>query len=385
MTGPRVIYWFRTDLRLHDSPALEAALDLKPEVKAAFKPAYEAIGALGSAAPQITVATYFGDIVHNIDVVPALNSVHGIHIDLVRNPEQLETVASKLGSNQTLSLGVVDGRNIWKNNFAKSQDIIAKAIKLVGKERIAIATSSSLLHTPHTLKNEKKLAEKDPEVYGWLAFAVEKCAEVAVLAKATNSGAEAVKAEFDANAEAMKSRQTSPRTNDAQVKDRQSKVTDAMHLRKAPVEERLAAQKKHLNLPLFPTTTIGSFPQTSTIRQQRLKHNKGEITTEEYENFLKDEIKECVKIQEELGLDVFVHGEPERTDMVEYFLAQMKGCTFSQLGWVQSFGSRCVKPPIIFGDVSRIEPMTVRWSKYAQSVSPKPMKGKLSLSRLFRM
>lgn len=241
-----------------DEPVL--VFDLRPQVKNAFKPAYEAIGSLGGAGPQITIATYFGDIVHNLDVVPAFANLHALHVDLVRHPEQLDAVVKQLGPKQALSAGVVDGRNVWKNNFQNSIELVQRAVQTLGQERVVIATSSSLLHVPHTLASEKKLPE---EVYQWFSFAVEKCHEVAVLAKAVTAGPAAVKAELDANAAAMKSRAESQRTNDPKVKERQSKVTPDMHNRKNGFESRFAQQKKHLSLPTFPTTTIGSFPQVS--------------------------------------------------------------------------------------------------------------------------
>ena len=242
-----------------DEPVL--VFDLKPAVKAAFKPAYEAITAAGAALPQLTIATYFGDIVHNIDVVPAFANLHALHVDLVRNPEQLETVAKALGPKQVLSMGVVDGRNVWKNNFQKTIELVQKAIQTLGENRVMIATSSSLLHVPHTLASEKKLPA---EVYQWFSFAVEKCQEVVVLAKAVTQGPAAVQSELAANAAAMKSRAESQRTNDPKVKERQSQVTPGLHNRKSAFDTRYAQQKTHLSLPTFPTTTIGSFPQVST-------------------------------------------------------------------------------------------------------------------------
>ncbi|KAL2181308.1 cobalamin-independent synthase [Thermothelomyces heterothallicus CBS 202.75] len=355
-----------------DEPVL--VFDLRPEVKNAFKPAYEAFAAEGSAIPSIVVATYFGDIVHNFDIFPAFAKVHGIHVDLVRNPEQLEPVIKQLGPNQILSAGVVDGRNIWKNDFKKSIDILQTAIKALGPERVIVATSSSLLHTPHTLASEKKLPA---DVYEWFSFATEKVREVAILAKAVTDP-ESVRAELDANAAALKSRADSTRTNDPKVKERQEQVTEEMHKRKSPFDVRYAQQKKHLSLPLFPTTTIGSFPQTSEIRVQRNKFTKGEISEQEYDDFIKKEIDLAIQIQDELGLDVYVHGEPERNDMVQYFGERLQGYVFTTHGWVQSYGSRCVRPPIIVGDISRPGPMTVKESKYAASVSKKPMKGMLT-------
>ncbi|KAK4123185.1 cobalamin-independent methionine synthase [Parathielavia appendiculata] len=355
-----------------DEPVL--VFDLRPEIKNAFKPAYEAFAAQGSAIPSIVVATYFGDIVHNFDVLPAFANVQGVHVDLARHPEQLEPVIKQLGPNQILSAGVVDGRNIWKNNFQKSLGLLQTAIKALGPERVIVATSSSLLHTPHTLASEKKLPA---DVYEWFSFASEKVKEVAILAKAAIDP-ESVRAELDANAAAMKARAESTRTNDPKVKERQEQVTDAMHHRKSGFETRYAQQKTHLSLPLFPTTTIGSFPQTSEIRVQRNKFTKGEITEEQYDEFIKKEIDLAVQIQDELGLDVYVHGEPERNDMVQYFGERLQGYVFTTHAWVQSYGSRCVRPPIIVGDISRPAPMTVKESKYAASVSKKPMKGMLT-------
>lgn len=356
-----------------DEPVL--VFDLAPKVKAAFKPAYEKLGSLGAQAPRLTLATYFGDIVHNIDVLPALHSLHGIHIDLVRNPEQLDTVVSALGPNQTLSCGVVDGRNIWKTNFKTAIEKVELAIQKLGKDRVVVATSSSLLHVPHTLASEKNL---DPEVRDWFSFAVEKLDEVVVIAKAVTEGPAAVREQLEANAKSVQARASSKRTNDPAVKARQEAVTPEMHNRKSPFPTRIAEQTKHIQLPKFPTTTIGSFPQTSNIRVTRNKFTKGEITAEEYEKFIESEIAEVIKIQEELDLDVFVHGEPERNDMVQYFGERLTGYVFTEKAWVQSYGSRCVRPPIIVGDISRPAPMTVKESKYAVSISKKPMKGMLT-------
>ena len=356
-----------------DEPVL--VYDLESEVKAAFKPAYHAFHAAQSSIPKLTVATYFGDIVHNFDAVAALKNTFALHVDLVRNPEQLEPVVKQLGPQQTLSLGVVDGRNIWKTNYRYALGIIEKAVQLLGKDRIIISTSSSLLHTPHTLASEKKL---DKEVANWFAFASEKAVEVAVLAQTITNGPSSVGSALDDNAAAMKSRAESKRTNDPKVKDRVSKVTTSMYNRQNPFSTRYPAQKKEINLPAFPTTTIGSFPQTPEIRKQRNRFTKGEISEQEYDDFIKAEIDDCIKIQEELGLDVFVHGEPERNDMVQYFGERLDGYAFTTMGWVQSYGSRCVRPPIVVGDVSRPAPMTVKESKYAVSKSNKPMKGMLT-------
>jgi 5-methyltetrahydropteroyltriglutamate--homocysteine methyltransferase len=354
-----------------DEPIL--VLDLPKPVKDAFKPAYEKLS--GSSLPNLVLATYFGDIVHNFDIFPSINKLYGLHIDLVRNPEQLESVISQLGSKQILSAGVVDGRNIWKTNFKNAIEVVETAIQKLGKDRVIVATSSSLLHTPHTLASEKKL---DAEVKDWFSFASEKAIEVAVIAKAVTEGPAAVREQLEANAKSAQSRASSKRTNDEKVKERQSKVTPEQHNRLSPFPERYAQQKTHLKLPLFPTTTIGSFPQTSQIRIQRNKFTKGEITAEEYEKFIEKEIEDVIKIQDELDLDIYVHGEPERNDMVQYFGERLNGYVFTTHAWVQSYGSRCVRPPIIVGDISRPAPMTVKESKYAASISKKPMKGMLT-------
>ncbi|KAL1615595.1 methionine-synthesizing 5-methyltetrahydropteroyltriglutamate--homocysteine methyltransferase [Neofusicoccum ribis] len=354
-----------------DEPVL--VFDLPAEVKAAFKPAYEKLS--GSSIPKLVLATYFGDIVHNFDVLPSISHLYGLHIDLVRNPEQLLPVIDKLGSQQVLSAGVVDGRNIWKTNFKRAIELVETAVQKLGKDRVIVATSSSLLHTPHTLDSEKKLPE---EVRDWFSFASEKTVEVAIIAKAVTEGPASVREQIDANAKSMQARASSARTNDPNVKDRQSKITPEMHNRKSAFPERYAQQKTHLKLPLFPTTTIGSFPQTKEIRIQRNKFTKGEITAEEYEKFIEKEIDEVIAIQDELDLDVYVHGEPERNDMVQYFGERLNGYVFTTHAWVQSYGSRCVRPPIIVGDISRPAPMTVKESKYAAQKSKKPMKGMLT-------
>ena len=354
-----------------DEPTL--VFDLPAKTKAAFKPTYEKLASLGDKIPKIVFATYFGDIVHNVDLLP--KDVYAVHVDLVRNPEQLETVIGALGSKTILSAGVVDGRNIWKTNFKRAIETVESAVQKLSPERVIVATSSSLLHTPHTLASEKKL---DPEIADWFSFASEKAVEVAVIAKAVTDGPASVREQLEANAKSVQARATSKRTNDPAVKERQSKVTKEMYNRKSEFPVRIAAQQKSLGLPLFPTTTIGSFPQTKEIRIQRNKFTKGEITAEEYEKFIEKEIQDVVKIQEELDLDVYVHGEPERNDMVQYFGERLDGYAFTTHAWVQSYGSRCVRPPIVVGDISRPAPMTVKESKYAVSISKKPMKGMLT-------
>ena len=356
-----------------DEPVL--VFDLPSNVKNAFKPAYEQLTGSNSSIPKLVLATYFGDIIHNLDVLPYIKSLYGLHIDLVRSPGQLDSVLGKLDSQQFISLGVVDGRNIWKTNFKNAMEIIEKAASKVGKDRIIVSTSSSLLHVPHTLASEKNIPE---DVRDWFSFAVEKASEVSALAKAATSGSDSVSEHFSSNEKAMQSRAQSKRTNNPAVHDRQSKITKEMHSRKSPFSTRDQKQKEHLKLPLFPTTTIGSFPQTKEIRIQRNKFTKGELSAKDYETFIEKEIQDVIKIQEDLDLDVYVHGEPERNDMVQYFGERLEGYVFTANAWVQSYGSRCVRPPIIVGDVSRPRPMTVKESKYAVSISKKPMKGMLT-------
>ena len=356
-----------------DEPCL--VLDLPPKVKNAFKPAYDKLSSLGGKIPELVVATYFGDITHNYDVLSSFSSLQAVHIDLVRNPEQLKTVLLGLGPQQSLSVGVVDGRNIWKTNLKKAIEIVETAVQTLGKDRVIVASSSSLLHTPHTLASEKKL---DAEVKDWFSFAIEKTKELAIIAKAVTDGPASVREELEANAKSMESKATSKLTNDPKVKERQSQITEEMFNRKSEFPIRIAQQQEMLKLPLFPTTTIGSFPQTKEIRIQRNKLTKGEISAEDYEKFIEKEIQDVVQIQDELGLDVYVHGEPERNDMVQYFGERLTGYVFTTHAWVQSYGSRCVRPPIIVGDISRPAPMTVKESKYAASISKKPMKGMLT-------
>ncbi|KOS22159.1 putative 5-methyltetrahydropteroyltriglutamate--homocysteine methyltransferase [Escovopsis weberi] len=354
-----------------DEPTL--VFDLPASTKAAFGTAYAKFASLGDKIPKLVFTTYFGDIVHNLDLVP--KDIYAVHVDLVRNPEQLEAVLGALGPNTILSAGVVDGRNIWKTNLKRAIETVETAVQKLGKERVIVATSSSLLHTPHTLASEKTL---DPEVADWFSFASEKVVEVAVIAKAVTEGPAAVREQLEANAKSMHARATSSRTNDPAVKERQSKITQQDYKRKSEFPTRIQAQQEKLKLPLFPTTTIGSFPQTKEIRVQRNKLTKGEITAAEYDSFIEKEIRDNVKIQEELDLDVFVHGEPERNDMVQYFGERLNGYAFTTHAWVQSYGSRCVRPPIIVGDISRPASMSVKESKFAVSVSSKPMKGMLT-------
>ncbi|CAI5755489.1 unnamed protein product [Candida verbasci] len=344
-----------------DEPVL--VLDLPENVQSKFQQAYEELG------EDLILTTYFGDVRPNLKAIENL-PVAGFHFDLVRVPEQLDAVA-KLG--KPLSVGVVDGRNIWKTDFAKAAKIVESAIEKVGEGNVVVATSSSLLHTPVDLDSEEKL---DPVIKDWFSFAKQKLDEVVTIAKRVSG--EDVGDKFEANAKSIKARNESSITTNPKVQERLTTINESLATRKSAFPERLAEQKAKYNLPLFPTTTIGSFPQTKDIRINRNKFAKGQISAEEYEQFINKEIETVVRFQEEIGLDVLVHGEPERNDMVQYFGEQLDGFAFTTNGWVQSYGSRYVRPPIIVGDVSRPKAMTVKESVYAQSLTKSPMKGMLT-------
>ncbi|KIY74013.1 cobalamin-independent methionine synthase [Cylindrobasidium torrendii FP15055 ss-10] len=354
-----------------DEPIL--VLDVAATLEKEYATAY---AALSKVAPKIMLTTYFNRLDSNVKFIAQL-PVAGLHIDLDRAPGQLdEVVAAIKPTNIVLSLGVVSGRNIWKTDFDAAIKLGQKAVDALGAERVVIATSSSLLHTPVTLASEKKLTEEQRD---WFSFATEKAGEVATIA-AVLSGSQApeVSAALEANKASIAKRRAFEKNSDDAVRKRVAAITDAMLERQSPFAVRKEVQAKHLNLPKFPTTTIGSFPQTKEIRQARAKLGKGEITEAEYEDFIKKEIQSVVDFQEKVGLDLFVHGEPERNDMVQYFGEQLSGFVFTQNAWVQSYGSRYVRPPIIVSDVSRPNPMTVKWSSYAQSLTKKPMKGMLT-------
>jgi len=321
---------------------------------------------------KLLVATYFGELRENLAVFLSL-PVKALHIDAVRGADETDKILDEFPRDKILSIGIIDGRNIWKNNFEKSLKILEKAKEKLGVGRIMVAPSCSMIHSPVTLTNETKM---DDELKSWMAFAEEKLDEMVVLAKTLNGEDKGTALKH--NQKANESRRTNPRIHNPSVKARCAAVTEADMKRTSAYSIRRQVQREKIHLPDFPTTTIGSFPQTQEVRSQRAQFKKGEITKEDYEKFLMMEIEKTIKMQEELGIDMLVHGEFERNDMVEYFGEQLDGFTFSQFGWVQSFGSRYVKPPIIFGDVSRSGPMTVRWSRYAQSLTNKPMKGMLT-------
>lgn len=349
-------------------------------LKNAFTTAYEQIKKEVPSI-KILIATYFDRVDSNIQfVTPIAKVIDGFHVDLVRAPGQLQTIidAVKPFSNLVLSVGVIDGRNIWKNNLVKSIDTVKVAIEALGTDRVFVAPSCSLLHVPHTLTSEVNLKNNDPEIYDWLSFAVEKLDEINTIVQFINNGAESVKEKLEANKKSIKDRETSPRIHKQEVKQAVAQITPEMMTRGVPFAKRMAEQQEILHLPKFPTTTIGSFPQSKEVRVTRQKFRKGEITQEQYDQFIKEETERCIRKQEEYGLDVLVHGEFERNDMVEFFGEKLDGYTFSQFGWVQSYGSRCVKPPILYGDIVRPEPMTVEMIKYAQTLTSKPVKGMLT-------
>jgi len=354
-----------------DEPAL--AGDLGDEAKAAYRAAYERLAA---AAPdlRLLVATYFGDLRDNVDVALRL-PVAALHVDLVRGPATWEQIAGRLPDSMALSAGVVDGRNIWKTDLAAALGLLEKVAGAVGRERLLIGPSCSLLHSPVDLEREDRL---DGELKSWLAFAAQKLKEIVTLTHALNEGRAAVAGALAANAEAIRSRAGSPRVHNPAVKARLEAVTDDMLRRRSAFADRRALQRDRLNLPILPTTTIGSFPQTPEVRAARAAFRAGRMSRTDYEAFLRGQIEHAVRFQEQVGLAVLVHGEFERNDMVEYFGEQLQGFASTRNGWVQSYGSRCVKPPIIYGDIERTGPMTVEWARYAQSLTDRPVKGMLT-------
>uniref|UniRef100_UPI0032DF9F8F 5-methyltetrahydropteroyltriglutamate-- homocysteine S-methyltransferase n=1 Tax=Mucilaginibacter sp. Bleaf8 TaxID=2834430 RepID=UPI0032DF9F8F len=350
-----------------DEPYL--ALDLSKKEKQAFVYAYNEI-CQRCPSVKILVATYFDALLDNTQLAVNL-PVAALHIDLVRAPEQLDEVLALVPEKLQLSLGVIDGRNVWKNDYSKSLPLITKAIAAVGTERIMIAPSCSLLHTPFDLDQETEI---NSEIKNWMAFAKQKLQEVSALYQIVNGNTEL----YQINQQAVAARKSSALTNNPAVKLRIESITDADANRQSAFPVRQQLQQQRFKLPLFPTTTIGSFPQTDDIRQLRAKLKKGELTQAQYDEAIEMATVNSIRVQEEIGIDVLVHGEFERNDMVEYFGEQLEGYLFTKNGWVQSYGSRCVKPPVVFGDVSRPEDMTVRWSSFAQQQTDKPMKGMLT-------
>jgi len=351
-----------------DEPIL--GLDLPGAWILAFERAYRT---LGTAPLPLLLATYFSPLEENLSMACKL-PVAGLHVDGVRAAHELQSIADWLPETKVLSVGIVDGRNIWRTDLDTA---LARLLPLAARRRgpLWLAPSCSLLHVPLRLREDAAL---DPELRGWLAGACEKLDELQVLRRAMAEGKGSVDLELRAARAAIDARRHSERVRRPAVAARVAALPPDADRRASPYPVRQAAQQARFKLPVYPTTTIGSFPQTAAIRSARASFKRGELAQPDYEAAMRREIGEAVREQEALGLDVLVHGEAERNDMVEYFGEQLDGFAFSANGWVQSYGSRCVKPPVLFGDVARPAPMTVAWSAYAQSLSARPMKGMLT-------
>lgn len=351
-----------------DEPIL--TLDLPAEWDAAFIETYKRLAGQGV---NVLLATYFEGLEQRLDTVRAL-PVQGLHIDLVRAPDQLSGILAGVREGQVLSLGVIDGHNIWRTDLDRVREVIAPAFVQLG-ERLWLAPSCSLLHVPVTLASETQL---DQELKGWLSFAEQKLDELRLLAVSLNGAASPEdQAALQAQRVALAARRVSPRIHQEAVVKRLAQAQGLSRTRTA-FAQRIQTQQARLGLPAYPTTTIGSFPQTKEIRALRRDWRAGVLGDAAYEKAIREEIEQVIRFQEQIGLDVLVHGEPERNDMVEYFGELLAGFAFTQNGWVQSYGSRCVKPPLIYGDVARPAPMTVAWSAYAQSLTSHPVKGMLT-------
>jgi len=356
-----------------DEPCL--VLDLDEAARKALTQAWARLRAAASRGGlKLMLTSYFGELGPNLRLAVGLGA-DGLHIDLVRGADQLDAVLAELPATTVLSMGVVDGRNVWVNDMVRSLELLDRAKTAIGGDRIEVAPSCSLMFVPIDLRREKTL---DAEIAQWLCFAVQKLDEITVLTRAVREGRDAAAEPLAANAKRLQARRGSDRVHREDVRKRIASLGPDDARRQSPYSERKLVQRQKLGLPPFPTTTIGSFPQTAEVRTMRASRRKGEITAEAYDRFLEAEIERAIRFQEEIGLDVLVHGEPERNDMVQYFAEQLDGYVFTEHGWVQSYGSRYVRPPIIFGDVHRPRPMTVRWSRYAASITDKPIKGMLT-------
>ncbi|UDG81811.1 5-methyltetrahydropteroyltriglutamate--homocysteine S-methyltransferase [Candidatus Vallotia cooleyia] len=351
-----------------DEPILVTELD--PSWQKAFIRAYDA---LRTNQVKLLLATYFGQLQDNLPLACRL-PVQGLHLDTFNARNEISDVIMRFPADSVLSLGVVNGRNIWKTDFVATLDWLEPIHRHLG-QRLWLAPSCSLLHVPVDLTSEYNV---DAELRSWLAFALQKLDELNILSSALNNGRQAVESELLDNKSAIATRKVSARVHNPDVKSALSCINPEMERRRSPYSERALKQHKQLSLPLYPTTTIGSFPQTEEIRQARSHFRLGKLDEAGYNTAMREQIARTVREQEILGLDVLVHGEAERNDMVEYFGEQFEGYAFSQFGWVQSYGSRCVKPPIMFGDIHRPKAMTVEWMQYAQSLTQKPMKAMLT-------
>lgn len=352
-----------------DEPIL--SVDLPSRWQAAFRHAYQALSI--EEGPRLLLASYFGPLGEHRDLVESL-PVDGVHIDAVRGREDAQRIAADWPQDRVLSLGVVDGRNVWRTPLTPLLDWLGPIQKRLG-DQLWLAPSCSLLHVPVSLERESDL---DPKLRQWLAFATEKLDELRILGRALNEGRDASTDQLVENAQALAARAGSAWTQRSDVSQRLESVSELDFQRRSAYPERARKQKEYHDLPMFPTTTIGSFPQTTEIRHTRRRYRAGELDEADYHESMKAQIAQAIREQEDYGLDVLVHGEAERNDMVEYFGEQLDGYAFTRFGWVQSFGSRCVKPPIIYGDVARPRAMTVEWSRYAKNLTDKPVKGMLT-------
>jgi 5-methyltetrahydropteroyltriglutamate--homocysteine methyltransferase len=351
-----------------DEPVL--VTELSTEWQQALQKAYFY---LAKCRVKLLLTTYFGQLQQNLQLACELPTA-GLHIDAINAVDELVRVVDWLPSHKVLSVGIINGRNIWKTDLTQALELLEPIHSRLA-ERLWLAPSCSLLHVPIDLNSEQNLAE---ETRDWFAFAVQKLEELSILAQALNLGRDSVAAQLADNKQSIEGRQQSTRVHNPVVKQRCEATHSASGQRQSVYSQRAAIQQQALQLPAFPTTTIGSFPQTNVIRQTRKQYRLGQLADAEYRQQMQVEIRYAIEKQLELGLDVLVHGEAERNDMVEYFGQQLQGFAFTEYGWVQSYGSRCVKPPIIYGDVSRPGPMTVEWIQYAQSLTDKPVKGMLT-------
>ena len=354
-----------------DEPNL--VLDLSDAERAALDQAYEALA--DAADIELHVATYFGGLEDNLPTALGL-PIDVLHLDLTRGEEQLdEALDHGVPDDLALSLGVIDGRNVWRADLDALLGTVETATRALGTDRVLVGPSCSLLHVPVDLDTEPGLSD---EMKTWFAFATQKIEEIVALAERADGHEDATEALFEKSRRAHAARAESDWINDAAVQDRVAGIDAAMTERDSPHSSRSPLQREALDLPTLPTTTIGSFPQTDDMRRMRAQYKKDDISKDEYEAFIEEQIADTIAAQEEIGLDVLVHGEPERGDMVEHFGRQLDGFLFTENGWVQSYGTRCVRPPIIAGDVSRPEPMTTRWLSYANEQTDTPVKGMLT-------
>lgn len=351
-----------------DEPML--ALDINRFEQQLFTYAYERLAAI-ERSPKILLASYFAGLGPNLQLAVDL-SVPALHLDLVRDPGQLEPALGCIADWQTLSLGVIDGRNIWRADLARASRLVRGASDRIGPERIQVAPSCSLLHVPADLELEPKL---DPELRSWMAFAKQKLEEVVFVSRSCAAESPEIASRLAENRTILEARRSSARTLNPAVRDRAIAVDGGMLRRRSSFTERRVRQFEIFPLPTLPTTTIGSLPQTQRVRRARAAFRRHRLSRQAYDEFLRTEIERAIRLQEKAGLDVLVHGEFERGDMVEYFAGKLEGFLLTSHGWVQSYGSRCVRPPILFGDVVRTSPMSVKWSRYAQSLTGLPVKG----------